>query len=141
MKPIEVAKETAFSYIGVPYKWGGDDPMAGFDCSGFCIEILQSAGELPIKGDWTAAGLYEYFKDKEVATPSEGCLVLFCGINTIPYHVEFCLDDCFSIGASAGDHTTVTVQDAITQNAYVKIRPIRRGNAILKFVNPFKEVI
>jgi hypothetical protein len=140
MNPLEVAKTTALAYLGTPYKWGGNDPMAGFDCSGFVIELLQSAGELPLKGDWTAEDLYEHFKDKEVSAPIEGCLVFFAGINTNIYHIEFCLDNCFSIGASAGDSSTVTVQDAIDQNAHVKIRPIRRGNALLKFVNPFKEV-
>jgi len=28
------------------YLWGGDDPLAGFDCSGFVIEILKSVGIL-----------------------------------------------------------------------------------------------
>ena len=47
--------------------------LRGFDCSGYCIEILKSVGLLPRKGDWTAAGLFEKFG--KVVEPSTGCLV------------------------------------------------------------------
>lgn len=113
--------------------------MRGFDCSGFVIELLRSAGRLPQSGDWTAASLLEYFKDKRVPGPEEGHLVFFCGVNTIPYHVEFCLSETFSIGASGGTSATTSEDAAIKQNAYIKIRPIRGriDNSLLKFVNPF----
>lgn len=137
MNDLDIAIETAWAYLGRPYHWGGDDPMEGFDCSGFVIELLKSAGLLPEDGDWTAEGLYQYFKDREVTKPEEGCLVFFCGLNTKAFHIEFCLNGEFSIGASAGGSDTQTPEDAIKQNAYIKVRPIHRGNALLKFVNPF----
>ena len=40
--------QTALAYLGTPYVWGGDDP-SGFDCSGFVIECLKSAGLLNLK--------------------------------------------------------------------------------------------
>lgn len=139
MDAMAVARLTALSYIGTPYLWGGDDPMAGFDCSGFIIEILRSAGRLPLEGDWTAAGLFDKFRKQEVLEPFSGCLVFYAGLNARIYHVEFCLSDRFSVGASGGDSTTDDIADAIKQNAYIKIRPIKRGNALMKFVDPFKE--
>ena len=51
-----VAIDLAWRMYGTPYVWAGDDTMAGFDCSGMQVEILQSVGILPA-GDWTAATL------------------------------------------------------------------------------------
>ena len=138
MNKLKWAMQTALAAQFQKYRFGGDDPLEGYDCSGLIIEILQSVGKLPLKGDWTAAGLYHQLADLEVPAPKEGCLVFVCGLNTEPYHVEFCLDEEHSIGASGGDSTTVDFQAAVKQNAYVKIRPIRRFNAPLRFVDPFK---
>jgi len=39
---------TAHSFIGVPYKWGGDSPEEGFDCSGLTMTVYQLNGlDLP----------------------------------------------------------------------------------------------
>ena len=89
------------SFLGVPYLWGGDDP-SGFDCSGFCIEILKSVGILPRKGDWTASGLYERFKDLSMQEPREGCLVFWANQAGAVIHIEYCINDELSIGASGG---------------------------------------
>jgi len=48
--------QSALSYLGTPYVWGGDDP-SGFDCSGFVIECLKSAGILNEREDYTAESL------------------------------------------------------------------------------------
>ena len=41
-----MAFEIAWHLLGTPYRWGGDDPILGFDCSGFIVEILKSVGVL-----------------------------------------------------------------------------------------------
>ncbi len=55
----ELALDVWRAQLGKPYRWGGNDPLAGFDCSGLVIEGLKAAGVLPRVGDWSAAALYE----------------------------------------------------------------------------------
>jgi len=129
---IETALKYAWSFVGTPYRWGGDDPMAGFDCSGFCIEILKGVGKLPRKFDTTAAGLFGTFH--KVPTPQPGFLVFWHGSNPNSIiHVEFCVDSTLSLGASGGGSRTLTVDDAIRQNAFIKLRPFRSRDGVAGF--------
>lgn len=131
------AYKLAWKYIGKFYKWGGDDP-SGFDCSGFVIEILKSVGILPRKYDNTAEGLFFKFFKNKVKKAYRGCLVFYGDPIT---HVEFCIDDTFSIGASGGGRDCTTIEDAIRKNAFVKLRPILRNRKIYGYVDPFKKEV
>ena len=135
MNTVKIASQIAFKFIGIKYRWGGDDTVAGFDCSGLIIEILKSVGKLPREGDWTAETLFLRFRDKKVMVAKEGCLVFYAKNNKVN-HVEYVWKRGLTIGASGGGSTTLTKQDAIRQNAYVKIRPARKN--IYAIVNPFK---
>jgi cell wall-associated NlpC family hydrolase len=137
MTPREIAIKVAWSYLGTPYLWGGDD-FSGFDCSGYVIECLKSGGILPRNGDWKAVGLYHYSTFKTVMVPYEGCLVFWHNKEkTDIIHVEICLDDTFSIGASGGGSKTKSEAAAILHNAYIKIRPFRTRPGIAGFRDPF----
>jgi len=116
-----------------PYIWSGDDPLAGFDCSGFCIEVLQSVGRLP-PGDWTAAELAAMWGD--VLAPRPGCLVFWNRGSGIG-HVEIVYQTgpTLTIGASGGGSSTTTFAEAVKANAYIKIRPIKPG--WVRMVDPF----
>ena len=138
LDPREMASYIAFHFLGTPYVWGGDDP-SGFDCSGFCVEILKSVGALPKEGDWNAAMLAKQFPALPI--PREGCLVFYsAGQDQRISHVEYCLSPALAIGASGGGSKTVSPADAWRQNAYIKVRPIKRGRHIAGYADPFSEL-
>ncbi len=139
MDKLEVLEKIAFLNYGKPYKWGGNDPIASFDCSGFVIECLQSIGLLPHKFDTTAQGLYDRFVNnvdvcEDFTRSYFGDVVFYFNSNSKVTHVELCLGDGLCIGASGGGSRTNTVGDAIKQNAYIKVRPInyRKNSRVLQ---------
>lgn len=131
---VELANDYCWAQLGLPYIWGGDDPVVGFDCSGLCVEVLKGVGMLPRDGDWGAAALYEKFP--KVPVPEAGCLV-FYGRFGIVEHVEWCYSDKHAIGASGGGSGTPDAVTAAKQNAYVKLRPIARKREIVGYCDPF----
>jgi hypothetical protein len=144
MTTLETALKIAWELHGLPYRWGGDDPLGGFDCSGFVIEILKSVGRLPRQGDWTADGLYLRFNNFDCLQKT-GALAFWkndVGIRPIlgkMVHVEFCIDENLTIGASGGGRRVKSANDAIAQNAYIKVRPINY-NGLAGFVDPFQRL-
>lgn len=124
----------AKSFHGKFYSWGGDDP-SGFDCSGLVIECLKSVGKLPRQFDTTAQGLYDMFAKTTI--PQMGVLA-FWGNGKVE-HVEICIDDTLCMGASGGGSKTLTKEDAIRDNAFVKVRPIKRDRPFIGFADPFME--
>jgi len=126
-------------FIGLPYAWGGDDPVQGFDCSGLMVEVLQAVGIIPHNSDYTAAALYERFETGAVDRGYAGCLVFWYSGDKI-IHVEMMVDDLFCVGASGGGSKTKSIAAAIQHNAFVKMRPLSyRGDRFL-ICDPFREV-
>ncbi len=129
--------ETARRALDKPYIWGGDDPT-GFDCSGLVVECLKTIGLLSEKEDLTADGLWrKYHKNFEVTHP-EQCSLAFWWNGGKMTHVAICVSEHFCITADGGGSTTLTVEDAIEQNAFVKIRPIDHRKNKPVFINLFK---
>lgn len=135
------------SYIGVPYKWGGDNAVS-VDCGGFTQEIYWSMGFLDDTLDRGSAGQYEYWKELnriENVMPEDtdmfGWLVFFrrkLGSGPI-IHVEICLDNIRCVGAR-GRKGINTPEEAEALDAFVKIRPIfhnRRSHEVVGFADPW----
>ena len=133
------------SFLNIPYRWGGDDPLDGVDCSGLVLEGLKAVGIVPRELDTTADGLLNVtFKSAtRVTDPHQlrpGMLV-FWGVPI--RHVEIVWqvfpDRVLTIGASGGGSATVDRAAAVQQNAYVKIRRVTPGwlAAVDPFPTPF----
>lgn len=143
MRDIDIALKIAWAYLGKWYKWKGDDP-SGFDCSGLIVEILQSVGLIGRKEDYSAQGLWDKFKDKKVNPGvdirflNEAVLIFYGKSETEITHIEMSVGEGLSIGASGGDSSTLTMEDAIKMNAFIKIRPIQSRKDIVGFISLFE---
>lgn len=116
----------AYAMIGLPYKYGGDDFIEGYDCSGVNIELLQSVGMLPYRFDTTSQGLYNRFKKTDTF---DGKLrfgdLLFFGKSVRKIsHTAWALDGHRFIEAGGGTSKTKTRKDAARDNAFIRIRPL-----------------
>ena len=130
-----VLYDYAMRLVGLPYRWGGDDTLDGFDCSGLVLELLKASGAYAAHGaDTTAAGLYQLFSGLPHGEPVFGSLA-FYGRDAVS-HVAFCLNESDMLEAGGGGHKTLTKDDAAKQNAYVRIRPIKSRNDLVGFRAP-----
>ena len=131
-----LAIKYAFSWIGTPYLWGGDD-FSGMDCSGFVQEILMSVG-LDFPGDQTADGLYRRSEEwPEVMTA--GSLAFFGKEKKIT-HVGFLVAPTIMIEAGGGNSQSKSAEIAAKQNAFVRMRPIYNRNDFIVARNPFESL-
>jgi cell wall-associated NlpC family hydrolase len=126
-------------FVGTNYKWGGDDPMDGFDCSGLAIEFLSAAGILP-KGfpDTNASGLHAHLKSKgaeELKTGKFGALIFF-GKPELITHVGICIDPMRMIEAGGGGSATTSREAAAQQNAFVRVRPLNWRKDVVAILLP-----
>lgn len=135
------------SFLNTPYRWGGDDPLEGVDCSGLVLEGLKAVGIVPRELDVTAdALLNQVFKDRARETTEahfrRGMLVFWGDPGQPVRHVEIVWatfpDRILTIGASGGGSRTLDRAAAVKQNAYVKIRRLTPGS--LCAVDPFPTV-
>ena len=135
---IELLRNYALRFVGLPYIWGGDDPMRGFDCSGLVQELLRAFGAHPnYNDDMTAQGLYDaLMKSGQYNVTLPGALAFYGKNFRAISHVAMIIYPDIIIEAGSGGSATKTVQDAIDQNAYIRIRSLKRRSDLIACIMP-----
>ena len=165
MDKREILKLKIPHFLGTLYRWGGDEEIRGFDCSGLTQELLSSVGLLDDETDRPAAGQLDYWKERDrfsetipesttmIAPPSLfGWLVFFKSNKSDKIiHIEMCLSNVISVGARGDSSVTgidpktklydreLHLKQAVAKKAYVKIRPIfdRKNMRFAGVANPW----
>lgn len=113
----------------IRYVYGGDDPF-GIDCSGLIVEGFKAIGHYSENQDRSANGIYKDLKHKAIqrSAARAGCLVFFLNLRGErkgqATHVGVFINDYQIIHAAGGGSETDTPEEAIKENAYVKIRDV-----------------
>jgi len=123
-------------FVGRPYRWGGDDAVEGYDCSGFVIEFLMACGIASHGYDASSAQLVDFLKSKggeRTSIPKFGSIVFY---GTPINHVTIALDPHLMIEAGGGDSTVVDQSSAAKKNAFIKVRPIVYRKGLNQIIHP-----
>jgi len=134
-----LAVEYIKRWIGTPYIWGGDD-FSGFDCSGLVLEVLSALGTVRRGYDTTANGLHDLLVERKCRQPEKGyagCLVFWYTNHRHMVHVAMMIDNDHIVHAAGGGSATLTREDAIKYNAYVRMDHIDYRGANYVIVDPF----
>ena len=151
---IELGTSHMSYTIGTPYRWGGDDPINGFDCSGLVMEYLKTIGLAQENEDMSSATMAKTFAKRLKPEDYEaGDIVCFASkskpktvnhVGLITDHPQNGLPTLI-LEAGGGGSTTLDEQIAAKQNAYVRVRPLEsilnRGKVLVCVVNPFEKVV
>ena len=132
---MKLLVQYAMSHCGLPYKWGGDDPIKGYDCSGLVQEILASVGADPV-GDQTAHSLYLNLKRRGYRGLRQAGSICFYGSQEKIVHCGFAIDPFRMVEAGGGSSRTRDREDSADQNAYVRVRPILSRGDFLEAILP-----
>lgn len=135
----QMLRDYALRFVGTPYRWGGDDPMQGFDCSGFVQELLACQGKDP-PGDQTAQALHDWFCDKLRGWRDHrdlGSLAFFGADEKHVTHVGMLLDAETMIEAAGGGRSVDSLEQASKQNAYIRVRKVARRADLVAIIFPY----
>jgi cell wall-associated NlpC family hydrolase len=95
------AVSIADQFLGIPYRWGGADPVTGFDCSGLTMYVYAQLGiQLP----HYAADQWQMLPQVDASQLEPGDLVFFEPRSNGPGHVGiFAGGDNFIEAPHTGD--------------------------------------
>lgn len=136
---MHILVSVALAMQNIPYKWGGNNPMVGFDCSGLVQWVLKSAGEDP-PGDQSAQGLFDYFSAMGRSKFDElgpGSLVFYGKSVTQITHVAIAIDKYRIVEAASGGPSTLAKTDAELCGACVRVSLIDHRKDRVSVLKPY----
>ncbi len=78
------AAAIALKEVGVPYRWGGASPAAGFDCSGL---VYWAYGRLGIELPHSSYALYDQGRRVKRSRMKAGDLLFFSGLGHVGIYI------------------------------------------------------
>lgn len=111
--------DTAYSYIGTPYVWGGQSP-SGFDCSGFIQHVFKQENKTIPR---TTNEIWNF--SQHVESPSVGDLIFFETYKPGPSHLGIYLGNEQFIHASTSQGVSVShLSESYWQDKYIGAKRI-----------------
>jgi cell wall-associated NlpC family hydrolase len=86
---VHAVIQTALSFVGTPYRLGGDDPLSGFDCSGL---VRYALGQHQVEVPRTVEEQFEVGRPVPRRDLQTGDLVFFSTIGPGATHVGMVID-------------------------------------------------
>lgn len=125
----------AIKHVGLPYIWGGDDPILGFDCSGWTQEFL-AAGGIKLSSDHTADMLYRKFLKEGKPSTGEACALAFYGSVNKVTHVATLVSPELIVEAGGGGSASTSSAAAASLNAYMRMRYVKQRGDLVAIIMP-----
>lgn len=121
---------SALALTGTPYKYGGNSPETGFDCSGFVRYVFQQAANLTLPHG--ARAISQLGKSIPVDQLQPGDLVFFNTLKSAFSHVGIYIGDNRFVHApsSGGGVHVVNMSDAYWAKRFNGARRIEPGASL-----------
>lgn len=82
--PGQRAVRVALEAVGTPYRWGGETPASGFDCSGL---VRWAYGRVGIDVPHSSFALYDVGRRVSVSKIAPGDILFFSGLGHVGLYV------------------------------------------------------
>lgn len=128
-------QQICYSFLNIPYKWGGFTPLEGLDCSGLVQELLKVIGICP-PGDNTAFDLMKHFESEGLASEVGTGSLVFFGLNGVASHIGIMINETHFIEAGGGGSAVNSIDIAKQKDARVRIRPLTNRKDLIKIIKP-----
>lgn len=131
--------ELALAQLNKPYIWGAKGPDR-FDCSGLVTWCLKELGGPDWRQSHSSARLFDKLPSVPLDQIQPGDLALYGPPHKVT-HVMIVSDYGTVIGASNGDSTTRTLDDAKRRKACVKVKPNIKYRPDLRGVRSLEQIL